>query len=58
MKKCLSKLLFAIALLPVAVSCSTTKVLQEGQKRLQRNEVIVLNPHPDFSASSVSTYIR
>ena len=58
MKKNLLNTVFAIAGLMLAVSCSTTRVLQEGQKRLQRNEVIVINPSSDFSASSVTPYIR
>lgn len=58
MKKYLLNIVFAIAGLMLAFSCSTTRVLQDGQKRLQRNEVVVVNPSSDFSVSSVTPYIR
>ena len=58
MKNRILNAVFLFACLTAAFSCSTTRVLQEGQKRLQRNELIVVNPNPDFNPGSVSQYIR
>ena len=58
MKNRILNAVFLLACLTAAFSCSTTRVLQEGQKRLQRNELIVVNPNPDFNPGSVSQYIR
>lgn len=58
MKKLLKIALTGLACSLMAISCSTTRVLQEGQKRLQSNELIVVNPSPDFNVNSVSAYVR
>lgn len=49
-------LLFAVLL----SSCSTTKVLQEGETRLKRNVVTVTNAkdYPEFRTSDIENYIR
>lgn len=49
----------AILLLCTALAgCSTTRILAPGQNRLERNEIEVVNPDPDFDASELNAYIR
>lgn len=48
-------IILALALL--AVSCSTTKVLGEGEYRLSKNELQVNNPN-EFNANSLRPYIK
>lgn len=53
----LSLLLLFVVLLS---SCSTTKVLQEGETRLKRNVVTITNAkeHPEYRMSDIENYIR
>ena len=42
----------------IITSCSTTRILQEDQYRLARNEVHILNPSADCRESDVTPYIK
>lgn len=61
-KKVLNRcLIYAILILGIATSCSTTKVLSEDQLRLKSNVVEVTNAdeHPDFKGeSNISNYVQ
>ena len=50
-----SLLLAAICIL--SFSCSTTRVLEDGQYRLEENTVTV-SGDPEFNSSEISNYIR
>ena len=56
MKKLLSKI-YLVVLAILAVSCSTTRVLQEGQYRLSRNRIKVTNDK-EFSPNSLTPYLK
>ena len=47
-----------LALSAVLSGCSTTRILKEGEYRLERNEIAVTNADPDFKPSAVSQYIK
>ena len=47
-----------ISALLALTSCSTTRILQDGQYRLARNEVRITNPNEDCLESDVSFYIK
>lgn len=51
------RILLVIIGLITLLSCSTTRVLQEGQYRLSSNEVVIVDD-PDFKISRISPYIR
>ena len=61
-KKVLNRcLIYALLILGIATSCSTTKVLSEDQLRLKSNVVEVTNAdeHPDFKGeSNISNYVQ
>ena len=44
-------------LILILASCSTTRVLQEGQYRLKENRISIVND-PDFKVSQLSQYVR
>lgn len=46
-----------LALAVLAISCSTTKVLGEGEYRLSKNELQVNNPN-DFNSNALRPYIK
>lgn len=56
MKRFLVNLILAAAAL-AAVSCSTTKVLQEGEYRLRKNRIEVTNDK-DFSTNQLTQYLQ
>ena len=53
----MKRVLFLSALCALLFSCSTTRVLKEGEYRLKGNEVTIIDD-PLFNTSEVSNYIR
>ena len=53
----MKRILILSALCVLLFSCSTTRVLKEGQYRLEGNEVTIIDD-PLFNTSEVSNYIR
>ena len=53
----MKRLFLSAALCLLLFSCSTTRVLQDGQYRLEGNTVTITDD-PEFPASEVSNYIR
>lgn len=54
----MKRIILIISGLLMLVSCSTTRILQEDQYRLSRNEVIITNPDEGCAESDVSSYIK
>jgi len=57
MKSTLRHILTAVFLAAAAISCSTTRTLEEGQYRLTRNNIEVTNDD-SFNTSAIQSYIR
>ena len=53
----MKRILFLSAICALLFSCSTTRVLKEGQYRLEENVVTIIDD-PLFNTSEVSNYIR
>ena len=50
--------IFVIILLPrIAVSCSTTRVLQDGEYRLTKNKIEIRNDD-SFNSSQLNKYLK
>ena len=56
MKKLLSKI-YLVVLAILAVSCSTTRVLQDGEYRLTRNKIEISNDR-DFNPNQLNKYLK
>ena len=53
----MKRILILSALCVLLFSCSTTRVLEDGQYKLEGNEVTIIDD-PLFNTSEVSNYIR
>ena len=53
----MKRILFLSAFCALILSCSTTRVLEDGQYRLEENEVTIIDD-PLFNTNEVSNYIR
>lgn len=53
----LRRITYIIAAMIITLSCSTTRVLQDGEYRLARNRIEVVN-EDDFNSNSLSPYLK
>lgn len=52
------RILYFAAILALACSCSTTRVLNEGEYRLEENTVTIDGDAPELKINDIGTYIR
>ena len=55
--KSVHRIIFAAILLVAMVSCSTTRVLQDGEYRLTKNRIEITNDD-DFNPSQLNKYLK
>jgi hypothetical protein len=51
------RIVFYILTLSAALSCSTTRTLQDGEYRLAKNRIEVVNDK-DFNTGSLNAYVK